>query len=335
MSRPVKKTTAARDEPTSIQWRGQQRLHSQTTPESVSADRPFNGEAMDQFAFRITKTLQTQIDSSDPDDPILKQFWPDDAEMIPVSGFTQDAVGDQLVMPVPGLLHKYPGRVLLTTTSVCAVHCRYCFRRHFPYQMAVASRQQWQPVLDYIQAHPEVHEVILSGGDPLSLSTDKLRGLTDQLQQIDHVTTLRIHSRTPVVLPDRVTANFIDWMKSIKLLKIMVLHVNHAKELSTRARQALMRIRDTDCLLLNQAVLLKGVNDTLKAQCDLSHHLVESGVLPYYLHLLDKVEGTAHFEVDEGRAVELVTAMRQTLPGYLVPRLARETAGESSKSVLC
>lgn len=290
---------------------------------------------MAQFAFRMTESLRAQVDPADPNDPILRQFWPDPEEMVPAPGFTTDAVGDQAAMPVPGLLHKYPGRVLLTTTSVCAVHCRYCFRRHFPYRMAVASRQNWQDVVGYIQSHPEVHEVILSGGDPLSLSTDKLGSLTDQLQQIDHVRTLRIHSRTPVVLPDRITADFIDWLKSIKLLKIMVLHVNHAKELSTTARSALTRITGAECQLLNQAVLLKGINDSLKAQCDLSQHLVESGVLPYYLHLLDRVEGTAHFEVDEARAIELITAMRQTLPGYLVPRLARETAGEPSKSVLC
>lgn len=286
------------------------------------------------FTMKVPQSFASRMKPGDPDDPLLRQVLPVPEELDQAEGFNRDAVGDLDAMKVPGLLHKYPGRVLLTATAACAIHCRYCFRRHFPYAMATASRDNWREAVSYIRADESIQEVILSGGDPLSLSTSKLQALTDQLADIPHLKTVRIHSRTPVVLPDRITVNFIQWLKSIKLLKIMVLHVNHGNEINTVVSSKLDTIRQTGTVLLNQAVLLKGVNDSVEAQTDLSVRLFESGVLPYYLHLLDKVEGAAHFEVDEIIATRIISKIRDCLPGYLVPRLVREQAGQPSKTVI-
>ncbi len=300
----------------------------------ASASDAADSEDHAGFSMKIPRAFAERIKTGDINDPLLKQVLPTAEEFDQAEGFSEDAVGDMASMKVPGLLHKYRGRVLLTTTAACAIHCRYCFRRHFPYNMATASRNNWQEAVDYITAHEDVHEVILSGGDPLSLSTSKLQSLTDQLGRIQHLKTIRIHTRTPVVLPDRVTTHFIRWLKSIKLLKIMVLHVNHANEINTRVRSKLDAIRQTGTTLLNQAVLLRGVNDSATAQIDLSVRLFESGVLPYYLHLLDRVTGAAHFEVDEIIALKIISTIRDCLPGYLVPRLVLEQAGQPSKTVI-
>lgn len=234
-------------------------------------------------------------------------------------------------MPVPGLLHKYQGRVLLTLTGACAVHCRYCFRRHFPYSEANPATSHWEASLDYIRRHPDIEEVLLSGGDPLSLSDRRLGPLVRELAAIPHLKRLRIHSRLPVVLPERVNGDLLAWLADCRLTRVLVIHANHARELDAPVHQALSEIRNTGTHLLNQAVLLRGVNDSVTALAELSTALIDTGVQPYYLHLLDRVAGTAHFEVPEAEALALLRALQACLPGYLVPRLAREEAGASSK----
>jgi EF-P beta-lysylation protein EpmB len=237
-------------------------------------------------------------------------------------------------MAVPGVLHKYHGRVLVVATGACAVHCRYCFRRHFPYAAANPSSGHWQAALDYIESDRGIHEVILSGGDPLSLADAKLAGFVAELERIEHVRRLRLHTRLPVVLPERVTAELLQWLGATRLQPVMVIHANHANELDGTVGRALARLRGGGITLLNQAVLLAGVNDSVDALRTLSERLFETGVLPYYLHLLDRVLGAAHYEVEEIRARQLAGRLAATLPGYLVPRLVRENIDAPAKQPL-
>jgi EF-P beta-lysylation protein EpmB len=234
----------------------------------------------------------------------------------------------------PGVLHKYGGRALLIATGTCGIHCRYCFRRHFPYADSGIGRDRWQQALTYLQQTDQIKEIILSGGDPLILSDDRLAALIDALQQIPHLQRLRIHSRLPVIIPDRLTDRLTELMASQRLLTTLVLHVNHAREISDPLVAALNRIRSRGVTLLNQSVLLRGVNDTAETLCELSEALFSSGTLPYYLHLLDRVQGAAHFEVPEDEALRLHQRIRLRLPGYLLPRLVRDTPGAQSKTLL-
>jgi L-lysine 2,3-aminomutase len=284
-----------------------------------------------QFASKIPRPFVARMRYRDLSDPLLRQVLASDIETLPVAGFSVDAVGDGPAHTGDGVLHKYQSRVLLIATGACAVHCRYCFRRHFPYADALAARADWAAPLRYLDAHPEIDEVILSGGDPLSLATSKLVQLTEQLATRPSIRRLRIHTRFPVVLPARVDAELTDWLTRLSLEKVIVIHVNHAQELGADVRPALADLRATGALLLNQAVLLRGVNDSLAALIGLSKALIADGVLPYYLHLLDRVHGSAHFEVDEPTGTALIEGMKRALPGFLVPRLAREEAGLPSK----
>jgi len=256
------------------------------------------------------------------------------AELDEVPGFTTDAVGDGAARAATGVIHKYAGRSLLIATGSCAVHCRYCFRRHFPYADETAAAGRWRDALAHLAADAASEEVILSGGDPLSLSTARLAELTDGLAEIPHVRRLRIHTRLPVVLPERVDESLVDWLAGLALERVVVLHANHANELDESVAAACRRLRDTGAVLLNQAVLLRGVNDDADVLATLSARLMACGVLPYYLHQLDRVAGAAHFEVEDARAGTLVEALRARLPGYLVPRLVREIAGADSKTPL-
>lgn len=287
-----------------------------------------------QFPLRVPESFVARMVPGDANDPLLRQVLPLDAEMAEVPGFSFDAVGDAQAMSATGVLHKYAGRVLLVTTGSCAIHCRYCFRRHFPYSDAIAAANDWDSALDYISTDTSLTEVILSGGDPLSLSTPKLATLTDRLLQIPHIRRLRIHSRLPVVLPERVDDALVDWLAGISIPVTWVVHANHAREFDAAVAAALARIRLPHVTLLNQTVLLRGVNDSVEALADLSERAYAQGVLPYYLHLLDRVHGTAHFEVYEDVAKTLIAGLRARLPGYLVPRLARETEGRDSKDLL-
>jgi EF-P beta-lysylation protein EpmB len=270
----------------------------------------------------------------DPDDPLLRQVLPLQEEEQLLPGFSLDAVGDAAARGGAGILHKYEGRALLITTGSCAVHCRYCFRRHFPYAGENAGADRWAAALDYLRADPSIHEVLLSGGDPLSLSTARLRELGEGLLTIPHLRRLRLHTRLPVVLPDRVDEEFCDWLAALPWPVCVVLHANHPNEIDDDVAEACTRLRATGAVLLNQAVLLRGVNDRVETLAGLSETLFAAGVLPYYLHQLDRVQGAAHFEVPDDDARDLHAALAARLPGYLVPRLVREIAGERGKTPL-
>ncbi len=289
--------------------------------------------ASTSFNLRAPRGYCQRIEKGNPDDPLLRQILPLDAELIHDQQFNADPVGDLAAIEVPGLIHKYHGRVLIITTAVCAVHCRYCFRRHFPYQEN-RTEQNWQEAIDYIRAHSEIHEVILSGGDPLSLAESRLQNLTDKLKTIPHIKTLRIHTRQPIVLPERVNNDLLNWLDSLPWKIVMVLHCNHANEIDASVASALKQLRQHQVILLNQSVLLAGVNDSTNALIELSQKLFSHHVMPYYLHMLDKVQGAKHFYVDDEKAGQFLDGMRQNLPGYLVPKLVKEQPGEKSKTAL-
>ncbi len=300
---------------------------------SVDADH-FAGAAaaaMD-FPVRVTTDYLSKIRPGDPRDPLLLQIMADAAELRASPGFSRDPVGDLATSPLPGLLHKYPGRVLLVTTGACAIHCRYCFRRHFPYTENQPARQRWRPALEYIRENAGISEVILSGGDPLMLSDRLLEELIGHLQTIPHLKRLRIHSRLPIVLPDRLTHGLVELLGDTRLQCSLVIHANHKNEIADADLPGLHRLASAGISLLNQAVLLRGINNTVDAQAELSERLFEARVLPYYLHLLDPVQGAAHFNVETTEAVEIMQKLRDRLPGYLVPRLVREIAGKKSKT---
>ncbi len=290
--------------------------------------------AQAQFPLRVPRGYVARMRPGDPADPLLRQVLPLDEEDRVVPGFSLDAVGDAAARGSSGLLHKYHGRALLVATGSCAIHCRYCFRRHFPYAEENAAAGGWKPALDYLRAHPSVGEVILSGGDPLSLATAKLAELGDGLRTLPQVRRLRIHSRLPVVLPERIDADFLDWIGALPWPVVLVLHANHANEIDAAVREACAALRARGVHLLNQAVLLRGVNDSVEALEALSEALFDAGVLPYYLHQLDRVQGAAHFEVPEAESLALLAALRARLPGFLVPKLVREVAGEPAKTPL-
>lgn len=284
------------------------------------------------FPLRVPRGFIARMQRGNPADPLLLQVLPLGAELQETQGFSADPVGDIASRIAPGVLHKYQGRALLIATGACGVHCRYCFRRHFPYGAETASGDHWHTALSAIRADQSIHEVILSGGDPLSLNDRRLHELTRQLELIPHVRRLRIHSRQPIVLPERVDVGLLSWLRGVRLQKVLVLHANHAQELDTNVASACQALRESGVTLLNQSVLLKGVNDSAEALIDLSKSLFAAGILPYYLHLLDRVQGAAHFEVPEAPAQALLRQLSAALPGYLVPKLVREISGRTSKT---
>ena len=298
----------------------------------LTADQIPGGIDVNQpFPQRVPHSYVNQMRPGDPADPLLLQVLPRQLESAIQPGFLHDPVGDTAAAAIPGLLHKYHGRVLLITTGACPIHCRYCFRRHFPYADNRPDDRQWRAAVDYIATNPEINEVILSGGDPLSLSTQRLAEITAALHEIPHLQRLRIHTRMPIVLPSRIDDEFLSWLSGLPWQTVLVTHCNHANELSDEVQCALNKIRSTGTTLLNQSVLLKAVNDNVDTLCQLSEALFASGVLPYYLHLLDRVQGAAHFDVSESSAHYLMDGVRRRLPGFLVPQLVRETAGKPYK----
>ena len=284
------------------------------------------------FTMRVPRGFAARMRRGDASDPLLLQVLPRAAELDDVTGFTADAVGDLNARVGAGLLHKYAGRALLIATGSCAVNCRYCFRRHFPYAQETAAAARWSEAIEHIRADASIEEVILSGGDPLSLATPKLAELTDALHGIAHVRRLRIHTRLPIVLPERVDEELLHWLRTLPWPVAVVLHANHANEIDASVVNACARLRDAGASLLNQSVLLRGINDDVPTLADLSARLFEAGVLPYYLHQLDRVAGAAHYAVDNESARMLIDGLREGLSGYLVPRLVREIAGEPSKT---
>ena len=293
-----------------------------------------SAEAAAQFPLRVPRGFVARMRHGDPHDPLLRQVLPLDAELRPMPGFSLDAVGDSAAKAADGVIRKYNGRALLVTTGSCAINCRYCFRRHFPYAEETAAANGWQGAIDLIRADASIHEVILSGGDPWSLATHKLAELTDALATVPHLRRLRIHTRLPVVLPERVDDALLAWLGALPWPVTVVLHANHANEFDAQVDAALARLRGAGAQLLNQAVLLKGINDSVDALADLSERGWAAGVLPYYLHQLDRVQGAAHFEVDDNRARALHRDLAARLSGYLVPRLVREVAGDTGKRPL-
>lgn len=287
-----------------------------------------------QFPVRVPLSYIKKMRYGDVSDPLLRQVFPLIDEGYQVEGFHSDPVGDHLAVKSPGILQKYQGRALLLMTGACAIHCRYCFRRHFPYSESNPLAGQWQQSLDVLKADKSITEVILSGGDPLSLNDEKLANAIDDLNRITHLKRLRIHTRLPVVLPERITGSLLACLQNTHLKVVMVIHANHANEIDEEAAQVLNDLRQAGVQLLNQTVLLKGINDSVDALATLSERLNEVDVQPYYLHLLDKVAGAHHFDVEEKTAVNLIESLRKQLPGYLVPRLVREQQGEASKTVI-
>lgn len=293
-----------------------------------------SASAQAQFPMRVPRGFAARMRRGDPYDPLLRQVLPLVDEDRRVAGFHLDAVGDGAANAGAGVLHKYQGRALLVATGSCAVHCRYCFRRHYPYAEQTAAANHWQAAVDFLRADPSISELLLSGGDPLSLSTGKLAELTDTLRDLPSLRRIRLHTRLPVVLPERVDTALLEWIAGLPWPVSVVIHANHGNEIDRDVVRALRELRQAGAILLNQSVLLRGVNDNVTALAGLSETLFDAGVLPYYLHQLDRVAGVAHYEVDDTRARALHSELQSMLPGYLVPRLVREVAGAPGKVAL-
>jgi EF-P beta-lysylation protein EpmB len=295
---------------------------------------PVSNTAATNFPIRVPLSFAACMEKGNPDDPLLKQVLPTQEELIAYPGFNNDPVGDLQATAQTGVIHKYHGRVLLINTGSCAINCRYCFRRNFPYSELQLSKQSELAAINYIRQDRSLSEVILSGGDPLLLNDARLAKLLEQLDGIEHIKRIRIHSRLPIVLPARITDEFIKTLQKSSKQIVMVVHCNHANEINDRVITAFNTLKGHSITLFNQSVLLKGVNDQVDTLCALSEKLFHHGVIPYYLHLLDKAAGTGHFEVAETQAVELIKEVQATLPGYLVPKLVKEVAGQHSKQIV-
>ncbi|WP_413735480.1 EF-P beta-lysylation protein EpmB [Sodalis sp. RH21] len=285
------------------------------------------------FPLRVPKAFVARMEPGNPADPLLRQVLTLREEFQQVPGFSTDPLDEQQSV-VPGLLHKYRNRALLLVKGGCAVNCRYCFRRHFPYQDNQGNKANWSAAVEYIRLHPELNEIILSGGDPLMAKDHELDDLISQLETIPHIKTLRIHTRLPVVIPARITHALCQRLASCRLNVVLVTHINHANEIDRPLRESMAQLRLAQVTLLNQSVLLRGVNDNADTLAALSEALFGAGILPYYLHVLDKVQGAAHFMVDDREAQAIMGQLLTKVSGYLVPRLAREIGGERSKTLL-
>ena len=291
-------------------------------------------QANKDFPLRVPAGFINKMRKNDPADPLFKQIWPSAEEEIDKIGFSKDPLNEVNRQTAPGLLHKYQGRVLLVLTGACAIHCRYCFRRHFPYSDSNPSGENLQKAIEYLLKDTSITEVILSGGDPLSISDERLSELVSRLAEIPHLKRLRIHTRFPVVVPERINETCLDWLTRTHLQLAIVLHVNHANELDKSVEQAILKLRNHNISLFNQSVLLKGINDSARALVDLSEALFSYGIIPYYLHLLDPVSGASHFEVNESSARLLMQKIQKRLPGYLLPKLVREDPETAHKIII-
>ena len=275
-----------------------------------------------------------RIRPQDPSDPLLRQVLPIDAEDVSPSHYSADPLGEDVATLRPGLLQKYHGRLLVVATGACAIHCRYCFRRHFPYGEGPGGTALREQLSEALSADESLEEVILSGGDPLTLVDQAVSGLIDTIEKAAHIKRLRIHTRLPIVIPQRVTDALVERLQSSRLQKVIVVHANHANEIDDGVIDSLHRLAASGATLLNQSVLLRGVNDSADALVDLSQRLLDANVLPYYLHQLDPVIGAAHFEVSIEHGLKLIKDIRARLPGYAVPRYVQEISGQPNKTVL-
>jgi EF-P beta-lysylation protein EpmB len=284
-----------------------------------------------KFILNLPMRLAEKIPKNTLDDPILKQFLPTLDETAVTEGFVQDPVGDSAARCGKKLLHKYQGRVLLVCTSACVMHCRYCFRQNFDYEV---KEKLFAQELEYISKDPSIHEVILSGGDPLSLSDDVLQELLFKIEAMPHIKRIRFHTRFPVGIPERIDDSFLDIVSYLKKQLYFVIHCNHPNELGEDLFEAMDQLRSLGVIVMNQAVLLKGINDDAETLCTLFETLSDRGVLPYYLHQLDRVQGAAHFEVCPEKGKQLIAQISASLPGYAVPKYVQEIAGKTGKSVI-
>jgi EF-P beta-lysylation protein EpmB len=297
-------------------------------------DLPVSVAATEEFPLRVPLSFAAGMQKGNPHDPLLRQVLPIKDELFAYAGFSNDPVGDLPSATQTGVLHKYHGRVLFINTGSCAINCRYCFRRNFPYSDLQLGKQKENAGIQYIQENPDISEVILSGGDPLLLSDARLSKLLEQLSSIKHLKRIRIHTRLPIVLPARITDEIINTLVQSPKQIVIVVHCNHANEINPRVIAACKLLKDNSITLFNQSVLLKGVNDNVAALCELSEQLFSHGIIPYYLHLLDKATGTGHFEVSETVAIALIKQVQGALPGYLVPKLVKEQEGAVSKQYI-
>ena len=283
------------------------------------------------FPLRVPREYVARMCIGDPHDPLLLQVLPTQQELLAMPGFSQDPLQEPPANKLPGLIHKYRGRVLLTITGACAINCRYCFRRNFPYEDNNPGRVGWEKIADYIAADPSITEIIYSGGDPLVAKDSLLRQITETFTKLPQLKRLRLHTRLPIVIPQRITTELIALLKATKLDVIVVVHANHPNEIDEAVSQSLQQLRHAGITVLNQSVLLKGINDDPKTLAALSEKLFAAGCLPYYLHTLDKVDGSAHFDVPLDRAREIVWQLSQEVSGFLVPKLVTEVPGLGSK----
>ncbi|MBN6517854.1 EF-P beta-lysylation protein EpmB [Acinetobacter pittii] len=290
--------------------------------------------ASEKFKLRVPRAFVGKMNAKNPLDPLLLQVLPHHLELEEHPEFVTDPLGEEAANQLPGVLHKYKSRFLLTLTGACAVHCRYCFRRHFPYQENLPKNEDWLNIKNYIEANSNINEIILSGGDPLTLSNRKLALWLERLSSLKQIQILRIHSRVPIVIPNRIDEQLISLLKNSRLRIVLVVHSNHASELDDFTCSKLLQLSDHHITVLNQAVLLKGVNDSAQTLIDLSYRLFEARVMPYYLHVLDKVKGAQHFDLESSEIDDIYRDVLANLPGYLVPKLVREIAGEKNKTPL-
>lgn len=284
------------------------------------------------FPLLVPWSFVHRMQVGDRCDPLLQQVLPTIQENVWTAGFDSDPVGDCHARHSPGLLQKYHGRALLITAGACAVHCRYCFRRDYPYAEDPRRLDDWQPALQAISEDPTIREIILSGGDPLMLSDSRLHAMLQLLEQVPHLERIRIHTRLPVVLPARVTSSLLQMLERLRCQPIVVVHANHGNEVTGDCELALKRMVRSGIPVLNQTVLLRNINDTADALEGLCRRLINVGVMPYYLHQLDRVQGAAHFEVDAQAGLAIMAELARRLPGYAVPRYVREAPGAPGKS---
>lgn len=290
-----------------------------------------HAEARRLFPMRVPRYFASLMEKGNWQDPLLLQVLPNNQEFLTAPGFSADPL-DEHDTANPGLLHKYQSRVLLIVKGGCAVNCRYCFRRHFPYAENSLSSAELDANITYIAANPEIDEVILSGGDPLMAKDSKLAELASRLAAIDHIKRLRIHTRLPVVMPSRLDDAFMHWFANLPLQRVMVLHINHANEISGALKEKLSSLQQRGVTLLNQAVLLRGVNNSVEQQVYLNEAVFDAGIMPYYLHVLDKVQGAAHFDVNVQEARHIMAGVIKRLPGFMVPKLVTEIGGQPGKT---